>query len=78
MIDSCSTIGPKRQRREEREATNDHDDADYQADEQPSGGREVPADAGTDFLATSEPAIAMVGMIIKNRPMNIATAPVTL
>ena len=38
----------------------------------------VPADAGMDFLATSEPAIAMVGMIIQNRPMNIATAPVTL
>ena len=28
----------------------------------------VPADAGTDFLAASEPAIAMVGMIIPNRP----------
>ena len=35
----------------------------------------VPADAGTDFLAASEPAIAMVGMIIQKRPTNIATAP---
>ena len=38
----------------------------------------VPADAGTDFLAASEPAIAMVGMIIQNRPTPIAMAPVTL
>ena len=38
----------------------------------------VPADAGIDFLAASEPAIAIVGMIIQNRPTNIATAPVRL
>ena len=38
----------------------------------------VPSDAGTVFLAASEPAIAMVGMIIQNRPTNIATAPVRL
>ena len=38
----------------------------------------VPADGGTDFLAASEPAIAMAGMIIQKRPTNIATAPVML
>src|SRR3984893_9284416 len=38
----------------------------------------VPADGGTDFLAASEPAIAMAGMIIQNRPTNIATAPARL
>ncbi len=38
----------------------------------------VPADGGIDFFAASEPAIAIAGMIIQNRPMNIATAPVML
>ena len=38
----------------------------------------VPAEAGTVFLAASEPAIAMAGMIIQKRPTNIATAPVML
>src|ERR1700730_4953568 len=38
----------------------------------------VPADGGTDFLAASEPAIAMAGMIIQKRPTAIATAPVML
>ena len=38
----------------------------------------VPADGGTIFLAASEPAIAMAGMIIQKRPTNIATAPVML
>ena len=40
--------------------------------------QKVPAEAGTVFLAASEPAIAMAGMIIQKRPMNIATAPVML
>src|SRR5262249_6322509 len=38
----------------------------------------VPAEAGTIFLAASEPAIAIAGMIIQKRPTNIATAPVRL
>src|SRR5262249_12498185 len=38
----------------------------------------VPSEAGTDFLLASEPAIAIVGMIIMKRPTNIATAPVML
>jgi hypothetical protein len=35
-------------------------------------------EAGIDFLAASEPAIAVVGMIIQNRPTNIAIAPLRL
>ena len=35
----------------------------------------VPAEGGTVFFTTSEPAMAMVGMIIQNRPTTIATAP---
>ena len=38
----------------------------------------VPSEAGTDFLLASEPAIAIVGMIMMNRPTNIAIAPVML
>ena len=38
----------------------------------------VPADAGTDFLAASAPAIAIAGMIMKKRPTNIETPPVRL
>ena len=32
----------------------------------------VPAEAGTIFLAASDPAMASIGMIIRKRPMNIA------
>ena len=38
----------------------------------------VPADGGIDFLAASEPAMAIAGMIMKNRPTNIAHAKVRL
>src|ERR1035437_1338438 len=38
----------------------------------------VPADAAMLFFSTSEPAIAMAGMIMKKRPTNIATPPVML
>src|SRR5262249_9344850 len=38
----------------------------------------VPAEGGTDFFSASEPAMAMAGMIIQNRPTSIATAPVRL
>src|SRR6185312_4029269 len=38
----------------------------------------VPADAGTDFLAASEPAIAIAGTIMKKRPTNIELASVKL
>src|SRR6185312_8797708 len=38
----------------------------------------VPSDGGTDFLAASEPAIAIVGTIIQKRPTNMAIAPVIL
>ncbi len=36
----------------------------------------VPADGGTCFLRTSEPASASVGMIRKNRPNSITMARV--
>src|ERR1700722_17229823 len=41
----------------------------------PSVGN-VPADVGTIFLRTKDPAIASIGMIIRKRPMNIASPSV--
>ena len=38
----------------------------------------VPAEAGTIFLAASEPATASIGTIIRKRPMNMAADMVTL
>ena len=38
----------------------------------------VPAEGGIDFLAASEPAIAIAGTIMKKRPTNIALASVRL
>src|SRR5450755_1726653 len=38
----------------------------------------VPDEAGMLFFSTSEPAIAMAGMIMRKRPTNIATPPVRL
>src|SRR6185436_11926654 len=38
----------------------------------------VPADGGIDFLAAREPAIAIAGTIMKNRPTNIELASVRL
>src|SRR5262249_42650843 len=35
----------------------------------------VPAEGGIDFFSASEPAIAMAGVIIQNRPTSIAQAP---
>ena len=68
----------ERERREESEPADDQDHADEQADEQAAIGREGADDAGTVFLAASEPAIAIAGMITKKRPTSIAMPPVRL
>ena len=38
----------------------------------------VPGDGGTRFLRPRLPAIASIGMIMKNRPTRVATPSVTL
>src|SRR2546429_5618964 len=43
----------------------------------PATGK-VPALGGEIFFSPSEPAIAMIGMIIRNRPMSIASPSVVL
>ncbi len=69
---------PERQRREEGEAADDQDHADEQADEQRPVVGNVPAEAGTVFLAASEPAIASAGTMTKKRPTSMPTPSVTL
>ena len=49
-----------------------------QDDERAAGNGNVPALAGTIFFCASEPAMAMIGTIIRKRPMNIAMPSVVL
>ena len=69
---------PERERREEGETADDQNDADQKADESPPWVGKVPVDAGTIFLATSEPATAIIGMMMKYRPISMARPPVVL
>ena len=69
----------ERERGEEGQAADDQDDADQQADEQRRRAvGKVPAEAGTIFLAASEPAMASIGTIIRKRPISIARPSVVL
>ena len=77
-IASCSTIGPSASAgKKVRPPTITITPTTRPMNRPPVVGN-VPADGGTDFLAASEPAIAMAGMIIQKRPTNIAIAPVRL
>src|SRR5215468_8278072 len=77
-IASCSTIGPSASAgKKVRPPTMTMTPTTRPTNRVPVVGN-VPAEAGTDFLVTSEPAIAMAGTIIMKRPTNIATAPVML
>ena len=58
----------------------DHDDdarSSRPTNSQPWVGK-VPADGGTIFLATNEPAMARVGMITRKRPINMAKPSMVL
>ena len=68
----------ERERREIGETADDQDHADEQADEERPVVGNVPAEAGTIFLAASEPAIASIGTIIRKRPISIARPMVRL
>src|SRR5215470_3581792 len=77
-IARCSTIGPSaRAGKKVRPPTITITPTTRPTNSPPVVGN-VPADAGTVFLAASEPAIAMAGMIIQKRPTSMATAPVVL
>ena len=61
------------------ETAHDQDHADQQADQQAACAvGNVPAEGGTIFLAASEPATAIIGTIIRKRPISIAKPIVVL
>src|SRR5262245_48150617 len=77
-IASCSTIGPSASAgKNVRPPTIRMTPTKSPTNNAPVVGN-VPSDGGTDFFAASEPAMAIVGMIIQKRPTNIAMAPVRL
>src|SRR4029077_4403069 len=77
-IASCSTMGPSASAGKKVRPPTMTTTPTTRPTKSPPVVGNVPAEAGTDFLAASEPAIAIAGMIIQNRPTPIAMAPVTL
>ncbi len=71
-------MGPSESAGKIGETADDEDHAHDETDEQPPLVGNVPAEAGTIFFAASEPATAIIGTIIRKRPMNIAAASVVL
>src|SRR5262245_19677948 len=78
IIANCSTIGPSASAgKKVRPPTITITPTTRPTKSGPVVGK-VPSEVGTDFFAASEPAIAIVGMIIQKRLTNIAIAPVML
>ena len=75
---SCSTIGPSASAGKKVRPPTIRITPTSRPTNSPPWVGKVPAEAGSVFLAASEPAIAIAGMIMKKRPTNIATAPVVL
>ena len=73
LIASCSTIGPSASAGKKVRPPTIRMTPTTRPTNRPPVVGNVPADGGIDFLAASEPAIAMAGMIIQKRPTNIAT-----
>src|ERR1700686_2470525 len=78
VIARCSTMGPSASAGKKGRPPTITITPTTRPTNSPPGGGNPPPDPGPNFLAASEPAIAMVGMIIQNRPTNIAIAPVAL
>ena len=69
---------PATKRGKEGQAAHDQDDADQKPDEQPPWVGKVPAEAGTIFLAASDPATAIIGTMNRKRPISIAKPSVEI
>src|SRR6266700_4251784 len=78
VIARCSTIGPNASAGKKVSPPMIRITPTTRPTNRPPVVGNVPADGGTDFLAASEPAIAIAGMIMKKRPTNIALAKVRL
>jgi hypothetical protein len=68
----------KRETGQEGQPADDHDDADQQARPQQARGGKLPALSGVCFLAARLPATASIGMMMKKRPIHIATPSMPL
>src|SRR5262249_4050032 len=78
FIASCSTIGPSASAGKNVRPPMITITPTTRPTNRPPVVGKVPADGGIDFFSTSEPAMAMAGMIMKNRPASIATGWVRL
>ena len=68
----------ERQRRKKVERTDQEHGAEQQNKKRSAMTGNVPALAGATFFCTSEPASAMIGTIIRNRPNNMSIPRVVL
>ena len=71
-------IGSERQRREKVQRADQQDRAEQQNEKGAAETGNVPALGGEIFFCTSEPARAMIGTIIRKRPINMAIPSVVL
>ena len=77
-ISRCSTIGPRLRAGKNVSAPTITMTLTSSAENSGVVTGNVPGDGGTRFLRPRLPAIASIGMIMKNRPISIATPSVTL
>src|ERR1700726_427123 len=77
-INRCSTIGPRLSAGKKVNAPTITITLTSSVEKSGVVTGKVPSDGGTVFLAARLPAMASIGMIMKNRPTNIATPIVEL
>ena len=68
----------ERERREKVQRADQQHRAEQQHHERAAGNRECARAGGTSFFCASEPASAMIGMIIRKRPKSMAMPSVVL
>src|SRR5262249_32164327 len=75
---NCSTIGPSESAGKYSRAPTIRMTAASRATNVTECVARVPADSGTDFFRARLPAMASKGMIMRKRPISMASPPVTL
>ena len=74
----CSTTGPSVSAGRKFSAPTSNTVPSSRTTNVPPDTGKVPALAGTSFFCASDPAMAMIGTIIRNRPMSMAMPSVVL
>ena len=77
-VRKCSTIGPSASAGQEVQRADQQHRAEQQDDERAAGTGKRARAGRRDFFCTSEPASAMIGTIIRKRPINMARPRVVL